>query len=61
MHWTNYDGKPRNYVQILKRYQKYPVEQSNVISNNLNNAIYKKISDIIVEKKNIIDLVHVKQ
>ena len=28
--WTNYDGKPRNYVQTLHRLKKLPIEQATV-------------------------------
>jgi hypothetical protein len=57
-YWTSYDGKPRNYIQILKRYNKYPLEDINIDINNLEN-LFNIISSIIVEKKNVIDLIHV--
>jgi len=32
--WTNYDGIPRNYVQILKRLKNMPVKLVNIEENN---------------------------
>ena len=32
--WTNYDGIPRNYVQILKRLKNMPVKVVNIEENN---------------------------
>ena len=32
--WTNYDGIPRNYVQILKRLKNMPIKVVNIEENN---------------------------
>ena len=50
--WTSYDGKPRNYIQILKRLKCYPVkavdnpsyreELVKLIGEHINNYLKKE-------------------
>lgn len=60
-YWTSYDGRPRNYVQVLRRYNKYPLAEMTVTYDKLEETVYNSISSIINEKTNIIDLIYVKK
>ena len=44
--WTNYDGKPRNYVQILKRLKNFDV---NMKEFNEQNEYGKEVENVIGE------------
>lgn len=37
--WTYYDGKPRNYVQVLKRWKPFPVKQVASSAENLESDL----------------------
>ena len=41
--WTSYDGKPRNYVQILKRFKSYPIKV--IDSGNCREELVKMIGE----------------
>ena len=41
--WTSYDGKPRNYVQILKRLKSYPIKV--IDSGNCREELVKMIGE----------------
>ena len=51
--WTSYDGKPRNYVQILKRLKTYPVkliEASDTCREELIKVIGSHIDNYMARK-----------
>ena len=60
--WTNYDGKPRNYVQILKRLKNFEVkieemDENNSYGNEVEKIIGEHIENMKKKKKiNIMEL-----
>ena len=48
--WTNYDGKPRNYVQILKRLKNLEVKIEEMDENNSYGNEVEKIIGEHIEK-----------
>ena len=48
--WTNYDGKPRNYVQILKRLKNWEVKVDEFNDNKDYGAEIEKIIGEHIEK-----------
>lgn len=56
--WTSYDGKPRNYVQILKRLKNFPIkvaengnfreELVKIIGEHMDNYLKKRKLNIKV-------------
>ena len=48
--WTNYDGKPRNYVQILKRLKNFEVKIEEMDENNSYGNEVEKIIGEHIEK-----------
>ena len=52
--WTSYDGKPRNYVQVLKRLKAYPVkfiEASDTCREELIKVIGSHIDNYMARKE----------
>lgn len=49
--WTFYDGRPRNYLQILKKYTTYPLEQLSFNKEEIPKEIYKILSEVIEKKE----------
>ena len=52
--WTSYDGKPRNYVQVLKRLKNYPlkfIEASDTCREELIKVIGSHIDNYMARKK----------
>jgi hypothetical protein len=43
--WTYYDGKPRNYIQILYRLRKLPFEKMSVHSRDIKSTIFENIEN----------------
>jgi hypothetical protein len=41
--WTNYDGKPRNYIQTLLRLKKLPFEQHSIHSRDIKKTLFNTI------------------
>ena len=52
--WTSYDGKPRNYVQILKRLKGFPIEviDSGNCREQLVKMIGKHMDNYLEKEKN---------
>jgi hypothetical protein len=38
--WTNYDGRPRNFIQTLCRLKKLPFEETTYDNRQANEALY---------------------
>ena len=52
--WTSYDGKPRNYVQVLKRLKAYPIkfiEASDTCREELIKVIGSHIDNFMARKE----------
>jgi len=56
--WLSYDGNPRNYVQVVSRFTKYPVVEDNTTVRNLENTLVEIIANDIQQKEGKIHLVN---
>ena len=56
--WTSYDGNPRNYVQVVSRFTKYPVVEDNTTVRNLENTLVEILANEIQQKEGKIHSVY---
>jgi len=56
--WTSYDGIPRNYIQVVSRFTKYPISENNTTIRNLDNTLIEILSNDIKNKDGKIHLVN---
>lgn len=56
--WTSYDGNPRNYIQVVSRFTKYPVAEDNTTLRNLDNTLVEILANDIQQKEGKIHLVN---
>lgn len=56
--WTSYDGNPRNYIQVVSRFTKYPVAEDNTTIRNLENTLVEILASDIQQKEGKIHLVN---
>lgn len=57
--WTSYDGRPRNYIQNLLRFTKYPLEEKTIGVGDFNHTIYETVEGIIQNKQSGIHLIKI--
>ena len=50
--WTNYDGNPRNYIQTIKRMNKFPLIEDRIQFNSFNHNLMKDLEEHINEWNN---------
>lgn len=55
--WTYYDGKPRNYVQVISKFTKYPIIEDHSTVRNMENTIIQILSSDIKQKDGKIHLI----
>lgn len=58
MMWTNYDGNPRNHVQVVSRFTKYPIKECNTTLRNLENTMIDILNNDIKTKEGKINLIN---
>jgi len=56
--WTSYDGKPRNYIQVVSKFTKYPLIEDNTTVRNLENTLIEILANDIQQKEGKIHLVN---
>lgn len=56
--WTSYDGNPRNYVQVVSKFTKYPVVEEHTTVRNLENTLVDILAGDIQQKEGKIHLVN---
>lgn len=56
--WTSYDGNPRNYIQVVSRFTKYPSVEDNTTVRNLENTLIEIVANDIQQKEGKIHLVN---
>ena len=56
--WTDYDGIPRNHVQVVSRFTKYPVKECDTTVRNLENTLIDILNNDIKTKEGKIHLIN---
>jgi hypothetical protein len=56
--WTSYDGTPRNYIQIVSKFTKYPIVEDNTTLRNLENTLIEILGNDIHQKDGKIHLIN---
>jgi hypothetical protein len=57
MMWTNYDGNPRNHVQVVSKFTKYPIQECITTIRNLETKIIEILNNDIKTKEGKIHLI----
>ncbi len=47
--WSNYDGNPRNYIQIIKRLKKFPLSENTINFDYLNKNLMQNLEEHLNE------------
>jgi hypothetical protein len=56
--WTNCDGNPRNHVQVISKFTKYPIEECNTTIRNLESSLMEILFNDIKTKEGKIHLIN---
>jgi len=56
--WTNCDGSPRNHVQVISKFTKYPIIECETSIRNLENSLMEILFNDIKKKEGKIHLVN---
>jgi len=56
--WTDYDGNPRNHVQVISRFTKYPIVECDTTVRNLENSLIEILNNDIKTKEGKIHLIN---
>ena len=58
MSWTDCDGNPRNHVQVISKFTKYPIVECDTSLKNLENSLMEILYDVVKTKDGKIHLVN---
>merc|ERR1711957_722812 len=56
--WTNYDGIPRNHVQVVSRFTKYPIKECDTTIRDLEGSLIEILNNDIKTKEGKINLIN---
>ncbi len=56
--WTDYDGNPRNHVQVISRFTKYPIKECDTSIRNLGSSLIEILNNDIKTKEGKIHLIN---
>jgi hypothetical protein len=56
--WTEYDGNPRNHVQVISRFTKYPIKECDTSIRNLESILLEILNGDIKTKEGKIHLIN---
>ncbi len=56
--WTSYDGVPRNHIQVVSKFTKYPISEENTTMKNIDETLMDILYNDIKSKEGKIHLVN---
>ena len=56
--WTDYDGIPRNHVQVVSRFTKYPIKECDTTIRDLEGSLIEILNNDIKTKEGKINLIN---
>lgn len=56
--WTDCDGNPRNHVQVISKFTKYPIVECNTSVRNLESSLMEILNDVVKTREGKIHLVN---